>query len=200
MFVIVPKPSDEIRSALGDRKHVVAVKCYGCMEVYASEERIDECVEALDISSVHRWNYLCREEFCREFAARVADGDAVVVFSCGVGIQTMAGVMDVPVIAGCDTFRVPGFQGLHVQDVDCKGCAQCFLNDTAGICPVTACAKGLLNGPCGGAKNGKCEVDDAVDCAWLRILERKGGEDVAEGEVAVLDYRRFVDAVAQGSK
>jgi hypothetical protein len=54
----------------------------------------------------------------------------------------------------------------------CQECGQCVLNETGGICPVTKCAKGLLNGPCGGSENGKCEVDPQRDCAWIRIYER----------------------------
>ncbi|HCJ67524.1 MAG TPA: 5,10-methylene tetrahydromethanopterin reductase, partial [Elusimicrobia bacterium] len=59
---------------------------------------------------------------------------------------------------GCDTLYLNGFQGLTPFNFDCAQCGQCFLNYTGGICPLTSCAKSLLNGPCGGAKNGKCEV------------------------------------------
>jgi hypothetical protein len=54
----------------------------------------------------------------------------------------------------------------------CRECGQCVLNMTGGICPVTKCAKGLLNGPCGGPQDGKCEADPEKDCAWILIFKR----------------------------
>ena len=105
--------------------------------------------------------------------AKIAEADAVLVFSCGVGVQTISEMLeDKPVYACCDTVELPGFQGVTPLEYDCGQCGECFLNLTGGICPITACSKSLVNGPCGGTKNGKCEVCPTMDCGWERIIQR----------------------------
>ena len=105
--------------------------------------------------------------------AAISEADAVLVFSCGVGVQTISQELeDMKVYACCDTIELPGFQGVTPLEVDCGQCGQCFLNLTGGICPITACSKSLVNGPCGGQKNGKCEVNPENDCAWIKIYKR----------------------------
>ena len=95
------------------------------------------------------------------------------MFSCGVGVQTISGLLDdKPVYACCDTVELPGFQGVTPLEYDCDQCGECFLNLTGGICPITACSKSLVNGPCGGTKDGKCEVSPTIDCGWERIIQR----------------------------
>ena len=95
------------------------------------------------------------------------------MFSCGVGVQTVSDYLeDKKVFACCDTYALPGFQGVTPLEHDCKQCGECFLNLTGGICPLTACSKSLVNGQCGGAKNGKCEVDPEMDCGWERIYQK----------------------------
>lgn len=97
----------------------------------------------------------------------------VLVFSCGVGVQTIAEYLgNKPVYAACDTYPLPGFQGVTPLEYDCKQCGECYLNITGGICPITACSKSLVNGQCGGSKNGKCEVDSNMECGWERIYRR----------------------------
>jgi hypothetical protein len=76
----------------------------------------------------------------------------------------------------------------------CQECGECILNETGGICPVTKCAKGLLNGPCGGAENGKCEVDPQRDCAWILIYNRMkalGELDKLRRFMAPKDYSKM---------
>ena len=97
----------------------------------------------------------------------------VLVFSCGVGVQSVAEYFeDKKVCAGCDTIALPGFQGVTPLEYKCDQCGECFLNITGGICPLTACSKSLVNGQCGGAKAGKCEVDPNMECGWERIYQR----------------------------
>ena len=99
--------------------------------------------------------------------------DAVLVFSCGVGVQTLADRFPAKkVCAACDTFPLPGFQGVTPLEYDCDQCGECYLNLTGGICPITACSKSLVNGQCGGSKDGKCEVDSSMECGWERIYRR----------------------------
>ena len=99
--------------------------------------------------------------------------DAVLVLSCGVGVQTVAAYLeDKKVYAACDTYPLPGFQGVTPLEYNCDQCGECYLNLTGGICPITACSKSLVNGQCGGAKNGRCEVDGDMECGWERIYRR----------------------------
>ena len=124
--------------------------------------------------------------------ADIDAADTVLVCSCGVGVQTVAEYLaDKRVIAGCDTYPVPGNQGVTPLDVDCEQCGQCYLNITGGICPITACSKSLVNGPCGGTKDGKCEVDSDMECGWERIyrrLEMLGRLDILQGPVKLRDF------------
>ena len=88
--------------------------------------------------------------------------------------------------------ELPGFQGVTPLEYDCGQCGECFLNLTGGICPITACSKSLVNGPCGGTKNGKCEVNPENECAWLRIyrkLKELDRLDLLEADRADKDYR-----------
>ena len=118
--------------------------------------------------------------------------DTVLVLSCGVGVQTVAEVLpDKKVYAGCDTYRLPGFQGVTPLEVNCDQCGECYLNLTGGICPITACSKSLVNGQCGGAKNGHCEVDPNMECGWERIyrrLEAVGRLDVLKCPTQVRNF------------
>jgi ferredoxin len=102
----------------------------------------------------------------------MADAQVALVMSCAFGVQTVAGYVGRPVQPALDTL----FFGLetkpgHFSEV-CMQCGDCVLAETAGICPVTACHKGLLNGPCGGTNNGMCEIDSTIDCAWTLIYNR----------------------------
>ena len=95
------------------------------------------------------------------------------------------------VCAGCDTYPLPGFQGVTPLEHDCDQCGQCYLNLTGGNCPITACSKSLLNGQCGGAKNGKCEVDPNMECGWERIqkrLEAIGRLDALKCTIQIRNY------------
>ena len=95
------------------------------------------------------------------------------------------------VCACCDTYVLPGFQGVTPLEYDCKQCGECYLNLTGGICPITACSKSLVNGQCGGAKNGKCEVDPNMDCGWERIyqrLKKVGRLDVLKCPIQMRNY------------
>ncbi len=103
----------------------------------------------------------------------IDEAGGVLVFSCGVGVQTVSELLNgKAVYAGCDTIRLPGFQGVTPLEYDCGQCGECYLNLTGGICPVTACSKSLVNGQCGGAQNGRCEVDPDMECGWERIYRR----------------------------
>ena len=123
---------------------VFIINCHGCKEVGFPEEE------------------------AKAQQKKLADEGKVV------GVQTISEVLeDKPVYACCDTIELPGFQGVTPLEYDCGQCGECFLNLTGGICPITACSKSLVNGPCGGtSRNGKCEVCPEMDCGWERIIQR----------------------------
>lgn len=115
----------------------------------------------------------CDREFLRLFRDHVEQADAVVSLACGAGIQFLAEMYpETPVFPGVDTSFIGVAEGAGIWAERCKSCNQCYLGLTGGICPVTMCAKSLLNGPCGGPQNGKCETSPERDCAWVQIIER----------------------------
>jgi hypothetical protein len=98
--------------------------------------------------------------------------DAIVVMACGAGVQTVASLVDLPVYPGLNTIGLSQIQSLSLAFERCRLCGDCILAETGGICPIARCPKGLMNGPCGGYEDGKCEVDRTQDCAWVLIYER----------------------------
>ena len=160
---------------------VFILNCHGCREIHFPEHEANalqqELVEAGKVTGIHTTDYICNPENLalqlKKHAAAIEAADAVLVFSCGVGVQTVAQYLEhKKVCACCDTYALPGFQGVTPLEHDCDQCGQCYLNLTGGICPLTACSKSLINGQCGGAKNGKCEVDPNMECGWERIQKR----------------------------
>jgi hypothetical protein len=109
----------------------------------------------------------------QEYEKEIKEADSFLVLSCGQGVHTVMDATDGGLVhPGCDTI----FGGETVSDdlitEYCSLCGDCIVDYTGGLCPVTLCAKSLLNGPCGGAKNGKCEVDRNRDCGWQLIYDR----------------------------
>ncbi len=155
--------------------------CHGCKEVHFPEQEVDELKAALTaagkVTGSLTTDYICNVENLtlrlQKYAEKIDAADVILVFSCGVGVQTVAEQYPAKkVVACCDTYALPGFQGVTPLEYDCKQCGQCYLNLTGGICPITACSKSLINGQCGGAKNGMCEVDPNMECGWERIQRR----------------------------
>ena len=120
---------------------------------------------------------------------------AVFVISCGLGIQTVADVLDLPVFAAADSVSCKGHHGMALTKKTCDACAQCYLSITGGICPIVDCSKSLVNGQCGGAKDGKCEVSPDKDCAWAKIQERLAAQgrlgELTAQSVQIRDYSKI---------
>ena len=179
---------------------VFIINCHGCKEIRFPEAEAEEFEKELAaagrVTGVITTDYICNPDNLklrlRKHMLAIEEADTVLVLSCGVGVQTIASYLeDKRVVAGCDTYALPGYQGVTPLEHDCKQCGECYLNLTGGICPLTACSKSLVNGQCGGAKNGKCEVDPNMDCGWERIyrkLEKLGRLDVLKCPVQVRNY------------
>jgi ferredoxin len=107
-----------------------------------------------------------------ENAKAIEEADCILVMACAFGVQTMALYADKPVYPALDTLFMGQEMAPGVFSEVCLQCGECVLGWTEGVCPFSACPKGLVNGPCGGAKNGKCEVSASKDCAWEVIYQR----------------------------
>jgi len=115
----------------------------------------------------------CDPEFLDVLSDKIADVDAVLSLGCGIGVQALAGrYPNLPVLPGVNTCFMGMAQEFGVWDERCAACGDCRLEETAGICPITRCTKGILNGPCAGTKSGKCEANKDMDCAWVLIYKR----------------------------
>jgi len=108
----------------------------------------------------------------RENNEAIQSANCILVMACGLGVQRVALYIDKPVIPALDTLFIGLEESPGSFHEVCAQCGQCVLGYTAGICPLTACHKHLLNGPCGGTNHGKCEVDKEKDCAWTLIYQR----------------------------
>ena len=198
MLITRLKPKEDLQSLLPEK--VFILQCRGCGEVSFPEQEADELTRALlaagRVTGVLTTDYICSPENLalrlERRRAMIDEADGVLVLSCGVGVQTVSALLDgKSVYAGCDTVRLPGFQGVTPLEVDCGQCGQCYLNLTGGICPITACSKSLVNGQCGGARNGRCEVDPDMECGWERIyrrLEALGRLDALKCPTQVRDF------------
>jgi len=115
----------------------------------------------------------CDSEFIDLLVDKVDDVDAVLSLGCGVGVQTIAERFpELPVLPGVNTSFMGAADEWGVWDERCAACGDCRLETTGGICPITRCTKGMLNGPCAGSKDGKCEANKDMDCAWVLIYKR----------------------------
>jgi ferredoxin len=111
-------------------------------------------------------------EALKENEKGISGADCILSMSCALGVHRMNLYLDKPIIPALDTLFIAVEDSPGYFREACAQCGQCVLGETAGICPITACHKGLINGPCGGTNDGKCEVDKEKDCAWTLIYQR----------------------------
>ena len=195
MLITELKSKETILSLIQGK--VFVINCHGCKEVHFPEKEAEELEKELqNVTGIFTTDYICNPENLKlrleRYANQIAEADTILVLSCGVGVQTVAEIFEGKrVCAACDTYALPGFQGVTPLEYDCKQCGECFLNLTGGICPLTACSKSLVNGQCGGAKDGKCEVDPSMECGWERIqkrLEKIGRLDALKCPIQIRNY------------
>ena len=186
MVVSEKKPIEELLGYLKGAKKVVLVGCGDCATACKTggEPEIAEMKETLAANGIEvtgsviiptACNLLLGKKELKAVKDALKEADAVVSMACGDGTQTiMKNVkkQTIPVYPANDTLFIGEVERVGKFEEACKACGECELGWTGGICPVTMCAKGLVNGACGGAKNGKCEVSPDNDCAWVLIYER----------------------------
>ena len=187
MIVAERKPLNEIKSFLENYKKIIVVGCGTCATVCLAggEAEVKVVASGLRIGFLREdkekviledcITRQCEPEFVTDFIEKVEkEGvDAVLSLGCGVGVNFLAEKLgNIPIFPGVNTefFGASVEPGVWVEM--CAGCGNCILHLTGGICPIARCSKSILNGPCGGSKNGKCEISPDVDCAWQLIVER----------------------------
>jgi ferredoxin len=185
MIVAEQKPLEEIKGLLGEAGRVLIVGCGTCVTVcFAGGEkeagilgsllRMSTKMEghAKDVGEVTVQRQ-CEWEYLDAIRDRVAEADVVLSLGCGVGVQALAErYPNAVVVPGLNTkfMGLPLEQGVWAER--CAACGQCLLGLTGGICPIARCSKQLLNGPCGGSSQGKCEVNPDIECAWQLIYDK----------------------------
>lgn len=186
MIVAEQKPLEEIRQMIAPYEKVLILGCGTCMTVCgAGGEREGsflrgalQVAQARSRTNVHDFveytvKRQCDFEFLDLLADRIPEVNAVLSLGCGIGVQAIAERFpDTPVLPGVNTSFMGMTSEWGVWDERCAACGDCILDETAGICPITRCTKGILNGPCAGTKNGKCEANKEIDCAWVLIYQR----------------------------
>lgn len=111
-------------------------------------------------------------EFLSDYGDQIDQADTLLIMTCAFGVQTIARQLKKMVVPALDTLFIGKESAVGVFDEICTQCGTCIIGETGGICPVTNCHKGLVNGPCGGTNHGKCEIDIDKDCVWTLIYNR----------------------------
>jgi ferredoxin len=185
MIVARKKPLDELWDMVRGFKKVLVFGCNTCVavcheggnkeaEILASLLRMRAAQEGVDVEirngGIERQ---CEHEFFASAEAEIAWADLILSTACGIGVQFI--VKRYPMATAypaLDTTFLGDVERHGVFTESCQACGRCVLHLTAGICPMSRCAKRLLNGPCGGSNKGKCEISKDLDCAWHLIVER----------------------------
>jgi ferredoxin len=192
MIVANRKPFAEIKEMLRGYSKVLNVGCGTCVSVCLTggEKEVDllnaeiEMTRRLDDNPInihgHTIERQCDREYLAELDSIIEEGkyDALLSMACGVGIQFLAERYPlIPTFPAVDTSGLAVNQAVGWYEERCRSCSECVLGFTGGICPITLCAKGLLNGPCGGTNLGNCEISNEQPCAWHRIYHRLKGQN-----------------------
>jgi len=203
MVYSTPKPFSELLEALGAHRALVLVGCSECAAISQSggsaqveelEQRLGEAgyqvLATADLPSPCDRRLTRRD--LKRLTGELARADALVCLACGSGVQALAGLVEVPVVAGLDSHFVASVERLGLFHGECTLCGACLLNHTEGFCPVTRCPKGLRNGPCEGGENGRCEADPDLECVWETIHARLAADGRSQ------EYTRLHPAVDAG--
>ena len=204
MIVSSAKQQQELEALLIDCPALFLVGCGSCAtackvggedEVFAAQEWLEEgghrVTGSLILAEACHIMRAARE--LRRFREPLEEADAVLVLACGAGVQSLSDCIEKRVLTAVNSLFLGNIRRFGQYEEKCSLCGDCVLNETAGICPVTNCSKGLLNGPCGGMQDGCCEVDAERDCTWVSIwkrLEKQQRQGVFDRIVAPKDWGR----------
>jgi hypothetical protein len=181
MILTEKKPIEEIKEGLKNSKKVFVLGCGTCAALAQTggEEQVKEMAQLLSDKEIVGTAVVetpCDKRLLkrdlRAVSASLNAADAVLVLSCGVGIQTLVDITGKIVMPGLNTKFIGMTEHIGEFYQRCRACSDCILDETGGICPISRCPKGLLNGPCAGYMDEKCEVDREKDCVWVLIYKR----------------------------
>lgn len=184
MIVAQRKHIPEIADILKDRKKVLVLGCGTCVTVCLAggEREVSIISSALRIHSRLKnlgWEVeeltierQCDNIFLEKAAEAIERNEVVLSLGCGAGVQALAERYDKPVYAGLDTAFIGILEERATWTEKCIACGDCVLHEYGGICPITRCAKHMLNGPCSGSREDRCEVRPDRPCAWQLIYAR----------------------------
>lgn len=210
------KSLKEIASSIADYRKVWVLGCGGCVTVCRSGGDAEAHDLARELShpehhqgmppelSVDTIERQCESDLIKAYL-KIPEGiDAVLSLACGAGVQIVADAFEpLPVIPALTTTFMGGADEPGVWREKCRGCGDCLLACTAGICPIALCAKRLLNGPCGGSRGGCCEVGPEIPCAWAKIyarLEKQGRLHLMDEFRLTRDWRKAGSRAARESR
>lgn len=185
MIIANGKPIEEVLKSIEGQKKVTVLGCRGCVtvclaggekevgilssQIRMAREQAGQPIEVLE-GTVERQ---CDYEYFEQVKDIIEDSEAVISIACGVGVQGIAETFpDKIVYPGLNTMFMGANLNVGVWSERCQGCGNCVLEITGGVCPIARCSKSLMNGPCGGSQNGKCEISKDVDCGWQLIHDR----------------------------
>lgn len=185
MIITKQKGSEAILRMLESLQKIFIVGCGDCAAVCKTggEDEVKQISEFLRAHGKQVTGYVVPESTCSaaktkaalaKYREALSASDGCLVLACGSGVQNLKenDRYKLEYYPGCDSLFAALVDGNgHFKEV-CSACGDCILDLTEGICPVTRCSKGLLNGPCGGQNKGKCEADKNRDCAWILIYNK----------------------------
>ncbi len=197
------KSAEELLPLLDQTDDLFVIACNKCFKEFETmdEPDLQEFLKLAEEQGKHitgsvKLDFLCNKvQTGRKLMDAIPEETKnIFVISCGLGIQTIADMAEVPVFAASNSLNYTGHHGMALTKKACDACAQCYLNLTGGICPIVDCSKSLINGQCGGAKDGKCEVDCNKDCAWEKINQKLSAqgrmEEFLAQPVQLRDYSK----------
>ncbi len=185
MIIAEGKSIKDILAMIAPYDRILVVGCKTCVTVCSAggEKEVGILASALRLGRKAQGKPLetkemtlerqCDTEYLEPLIQEAANYPAILSLACGAGVQFLAEKFRKhPVLPGVDTKFIGVTEEQGVWTERCQACGNCVLDRTGGICPVARCSKSLFNGPCGGSKNGKCEIDAQVDCGWQLIYDR----------------------------
>jgi ferredoxin len=204
MIIGQGKPIKDILCMINNYSKILLLGCRGCVTVCSAggEKEVGILASALTMARQKEGREIeikemslerqCDPEYLEQVRSIIDDYDAVVSIACGAGVQFMAEkYRKIPVYPGINTNFIGVTEEQGVWSERCQACGDCKLHLTGGICPVARCSKSILNGPCGGSTNGKCEVDPEVECGWqliIDVLKEQGRLDTLEAIIPINDW------------
>jgi len=192
MIITKKKDFNELTQLI-NKKPVFIIGCSECATLCntGGEKEVREMKEKLEKENINVTGWVILDPAChlnndkrilKKYKENISKSEKILVLACGNGSQTVSEIIqDADVIPGTDTLFLGEIKRLGEFEKRCEMCGECIQDLFAGICPVSRCPKVILNGPCGGASNGKCEINKEMDCVWILIinqLKKKGKMDL----------------------